>query len=241
MGESSTGIDTVQRDSIMKHVLDISSYQPHVNWPNLRNSNPDLGAVYVKYGESISYVNEYAAAQVKGAKSVGFPVGLYYYVHPGVGSGKTQADRLLTGCRLLKPNLRPMLDLEWTESPIKGPALVLWVMDFCNRVKQILGVRPLLYTYPAYWNERVIAASGMNEKAVVYFETQPLWIAHYDTDIPTIPPPWRHYTLWQHTSKATRNGIIGFVDDSYLAGPVRELALPKLTYVLAPIRRIIHR
>lgn len=224
----------------MKHILDISSYQPHPNWKTLHEKNPDLGAVYVKYGESIDYVNEYAAAQVKGAKSVGLPVGLYYYVHPGVGAGRTQADRLLSGCRLLRPNLRPMLDLEWPDNPLKGPPLVLWLMDFCNRVKSILGVRPLLYMSPSYWSERVITSSGLNNEAVLYFENLPLWIAHYDTEVPTIPPPWKHYTLWQYSDSKIREGIIGKVDDSYLAGPVRELALPRLTYIKVAFRGMIH-
>lgn len=229
----------------MKHIIDISSYQPHIDWATFVKKNPDVGAVAVKYSEGLHYINSQVVAQVGGAKKHGLPVLLYHYARPGSGSGKQQADYFLQGYHrfggLLGGLYEPMLDLEWGLTPIKGPPLVLWLRQYFDRIKFVLGKRGLLYTFPAYWNEKVVHSSGLNESAIKYFETLPLWIAHWGVNTPQIPPPWHHWTAWQYTSKKTRSGISGHVDDSYLAGPVSELKLPKFNRVQIPVRRVCKR
>lgn len=221
-----------------RRALDIASYQTMIRWREVKEGNPDLSIVYVKATEGLSYRNPLRNDQTKGARNVGLPVGCYHYARPGIGTGAAQADYFLRW-QPWGANLIPMLDLEWNEYNLNGPPLVKWTIDFCKRIRAKTGQYPILYTYPAFWESQVISKGGLNKASVAFFSRNiDLWIAHYDTEKPRIPPPWTHYTLWQYTSKRRRPGIPSRVDDSYMACTVNRLRKKKFT---APVRRLTYR
>ena len=212
---------------VRAHVLDVSSYQPHPVWSQVKASAPKpLVAVWVKCSQGVSYRTPYRAEQVSGARRVGLSVGGYHFAEPGTGSGVTQADFFLSS--LPKAcDVQPMLDLEWNEHRLPGPGLQTWIHAFCERVHGKLGRRPLIYCSPAWWGENVLHPAGLSPEMTTYFGNRRLWIAHYDVAAPTIPPPWTHYTLWQHSASTHRDGV-GTVDDSYLALALDRMRLPRL-------------
>lgn len=63
---------------------------------------------------------------------------------------------------------------------------------FCDRLLQLSGKRPMIYTSPGYWGE-----FGTTDS---YWLQYPLWLAHYTTADPLIPLPWKSWLFWQYTS-----------------------------------------
>jgi lysozyme len=82
-----------------------------------------------------------------------------------------------------------------------------------ERVRQRLGVEPIVYTGSDLWRNGGADTLG----------PQPLWIAHYTQGCPTLPPPWTRWTFWQHTDRGAVPGIEGPVDLDLFAGSLGEL------------------
>ncbi|NPA06136.1 MAG: SH3 domain-containing protein [Chloroflexi bacterium] len=68
---------------------------------------------------------------------------------------------------------------------------VTWhdVARFMQRVQELDGREPILYTSPGY-----VAPMGPPPKP------WPLWIAHYHVDQPALPPGWSKWTFWQYSA-----------------------------------------
>jgi len=59
-----------------------------------------------------------------------------------------------------------------------------------------------------------------------------LWIAHYEVDCPSVPPGWRGWRFWEHSSSGRVPGISGLVDlDAFpgTAAALRHLNRPART------------
>jgi hypothetical protein len=85
-----------------------------------------------------------------------------------------------------------------------------------------MGHLPIFYTYPSIWPavERELSAK---DRALI--SRCPLWIAHYGVSHPTVPAPWRSYSMWQDSSKWSCPGIKGNVDHDQAAVPLGKLTI----------------
>ena len=88
-------------------------------------------------------------------------------------------------------------------------AAKIWI----DRVRSQLGVEPIVYTNVGMWRWRPATELG----------TQPLWLAHYTTECPSIPPPWLRWTFWQYTDAGRVPGISTPVDLDVFDGSLDEL------------------
>jgi lysozyme len=97
----------------------------------------------------------------------------------------------------------------------KSPAeLVTRMQTWIARVRDKLGVEPIVYTGPEFWRDKAKNAD---------LSAQPLWIAHYTRGCPTVPAPWKAWTFWQHTDNGRVPGIEGPVDLDLFAGTMADL------------------
>lgn len=134
------------------------------------------------------------------AKKAGLYRMAYHFLRWDI-AGATQANFF---CDLLKDDpgeLPPVADFEapaktMSNGTIKYPSNAL-LFDFLTTVQNRMGVVPMIYTSPGFWNShgKVKGASYYDEKWA-YF---PLWIAHYNVDTPTVPKPWKNWAFWQYT------------------------------------------
>jgi len=132
------------------------------------------------------------------AKAAGMPRGAYHFLRGDI-SGLYQANFF---CELLKDDpgeLPPVADFEYpTKDGIYPSNALLW--QFLETVESRLGIRPMVYTSPGYWNQhgKIKGTSNFDSKWA-YF---PLWIAHYTTaEKPIVPQPWTKWTFWQYTAQ----------------------------------------
>jgi lysozyme len=108
--------------------------------------------------------------------------------------------------------LPPVIDVEVDGG--KSPAeIASRVRAWIERVRGKLHVEPIVYTGPEFWRDRVGGADV----------GQPLWLAHYTRDCPTVPAPWTRWTYWQHTDSGRVPGIVGPVDLDVFAGTIDDM------------------
>jgi len=129
------------------------------------------------------------------AKAAGLLRGGYHFLRWDL-SGLLQA-RIF--CDLLKDDpgeLPPVADFEAPIKDGKYPSNAL-LEQFLVEVENILGLRPMIYTSPGFWNSygKIKGTSSFDPK----WSYWPLWIAHYTkAEAPTVPLPWKTWNFWQH-------------------------------------------
>ena len=137
------------------------------------------------------------------AKEAGLPRGGYHFLRWDL-SGLMQA-RIF--CDLLKNDpgeLPPVADFEAPAKDGLYPSNAL-LAQFLEAVEDALGIRPMIYTSPGFWNSYgKIKNTGRFDPKWAYY---PLWIAHYfktythGSTKPQEIEPWKSngktWTFWQ--------------------------------------------
>lgn len=186
--------------------IDVSKYNNPANfdWDVLKTS---IEFMYAKASDGVGSPDPKFAMWVASAKAASIPIGAYHYlrVRHGVPQDAIQqADEFCVIHEALKCDLIPMVDVELVgNSNVTDGELAEALLTFLKRCEERLSVKPLIYTYPAFWMSHRALAS-MTE-----FATYPLWIAHYTLGKPIVPAPWTDWLIWQNAAGA---GVLGHVD-----------------------------
>lgn len=191
--------------------LDVSEYQPSVNWAQQWT----MGArfAYVKATEGNYYTNPIFNNQYSGARNAGLIRGAYHYANPAASSGADQARIFVAGGGSWSADgftMPPVLDFEgnpYAGQTINGyyqgnscydmspSALTAWAHDFSNTMQALTGRPPVIYTGNYWWRDCVGNPLG--------FSDNPLWLASYpqlaSTGPGPIPASWSTYNIWQYS------------------------------------------
>jgi len=208
--------------------IDVSYHQEGIAWRRVRQAGVLFAFIRVSDGTTVS--DPRFAQNWAGARRVGVMRGAYQYFRPET-SAIAQADLLIAAVRRDPGELPPALDVE-TDGGLPPAQVEARVRAWVDRVRTQLRVEPIVYTGPEFWRDR---AGGAD------LASQPLWLAHYTNECPSVPSPWTRWTFWQHTDRGAVPGIDGPVDLSLFAGDylaLEELArrsrLPELAAASAP-------
>lgn len=212
---------------------DVASHQHPdgyaIQWSRTRAAGAKFA--FVKATEGTTYTNPYFAGDFAAIASVGMVRGTYHYARPkkGAASPVAQARHFVsvTGRLNLRGDLPAVLDLERNDG-LNPAALISWTKSFLSEVTRLTGRRPIIYTYPAFWRERM-----SNTKA---FAGYPLWIATWASK-PQLVGGWSTYTFWQYTDRAALPGMKDPVDMSVFHGSaaaLARLANPSAAAVVVP-------
>ena len=185
--------------------IDISYAQPHVDWPAVAAS----GIRFVIAKASQRKVDPMFASHWNGARAVGLKVGLYHYIDASMPVSE-QIDLFLDTYRSVDgfADLPPALDIEEAQRGETPEHLVGRALSWIWAVEAELGVKPMLYTGPAFAEEHMRCPQALD------FAACPLWLAHSTAPgkPPRVPEPWSSWSIWQHTDKGHVEGIRGEVD-----------------------------
>lgn len=185
--------------------IDVSGYQPNVNWQQVRANG--VAFVYVKTTEGTGYKSPAFSSQFNGATSAGLIRGAYHFARPDVSSGAAQASYFAsngggwTGDGLTLPGA---VDLEYNPYGsnkcygLSVPAMVNWIRDFSNMYKAKTGRPPVIYTSTSWWQLCTGNYSGFGSE-------NPLWVARYASAPGALPAGWSFYSFWQYTDNASPN------------------------------------
>lgn len=193
--------------------LDVSGYQPNVDWQQQWN----MGArfAYVKASEGNYMTNDQFSPQYQGSRNVGMIRGAYHFAIPNWSSGADQARYFVAnggGWSADGYTMPPVLDFEF--NPYEGRTingfyfgntcynmtpgqLASWVQDFGNTMRSLTGRLPAIYTNTIWWNQCLGNPAG--------FGDYPLWVAAYPgaptNDAGAVPTgSWSTYSMWQYSS-----------------------------------------
>lgn len=206
-----------------------------------RGDLPDLDKVrrggvcgaYIKAGGADDglYTDRAFLANWRNARNAGLHRGAYFF-HTFSESltAEEQAEKFYKIVGGHDPrDLPPCLDVEDRDSPTMAPAKALaHVTRTLERMRELFGVVPLLYTSYAALNYRKIdnKDSGLN--------AYPLWVPRYpkpgfnvisavQKSIPPCYPSKRSWAIWQMGNSANMRGVNGLVDRNFFQGSEDEL------------------
>lgn len=178
--------------------IDVSDYQPNVNWQAVAGEGVVFG--FVKSTEGATLVSQTFARNWAAMKAAGIQRGAYHFFRPA-SSVQGQIDLFLKTVKLEPGDLPGVLDIETTGGLSAG--------ELCDRaaiwlaaVEKATQMRPIIYTYPGFWDNL----------GTTRFADYPLWIAHYTSAEQPWTPGWKSWTFWQYTDTGSISGISGNVD-----------------------------
>ena len=207
--------------------VDVSSYQSTIDWAKVAAAG--IKFAIAKATEGTTYYDAYYSANKSGAAANGIAFTAYHFARPtsSTTTGVAQADYFINNAKLSAGNLVPALDLEVTGG-LSVSALQAWTWAFVKEVYARLGVKPMIYTSPYFWQTYMGNTTAFADQG---YDT--LWIAHWTSATsPSVPANnWsgHGWTFWQWSDCQHVNGISGCVDGDRYNGtdltPVRITAL----------------
>lgn len=189
--------------------VDVSHWNGTIDWRAARAAGVKF--VIAKATESRDFVDSQYARNRARADELGLLFTAYHFARPGRGVNDPllEADHFVRTAALRGRHLVPVLDLEVTGG--LGPTrLIGWVRAWLQRVESRLGVKPMIYTSPSFWQERM-----GNSRWFANNGYDVLWIAHWYTSEPRVPASnWSGagWSFWQKTDCGRLAGFDGCVD-----------------------------
>jgi lysozyme len=186
-------------------VLDLSNLNPGpIDFARIYRAGQRR--VYLKATEGLTFEDSYYRGRRLLAQRVGLKVGAYHFSHSEHNPAAQEARHFCTVIGPLKPgyDLRPCLDFEF------GATSAAWALAFLDEAERILGVRPIIYSYPDFLQRAKFAKVPAA-----------LWLASYGRNDGVehpyaIPLPWHSIVAHQYSSRATMPGVPGLVDISHV-------------------------
>ncbi|MFD1466460.1 GH25 family lysozyme [Lapidilactobacillus mulanensis] len=153
----------------------------------------DVDGVIIKATQGTTYVNPLCNAQYALAKQKGRLLGLYHYA--AGGDPVAEANYFIANIKNYVGET--VLVLDWESYQNSAWGTIGWGEKFVNRIHELTGVWPLLYT----------GLDGIRQNKSLATKCG-LWFAGYpdNRDSWTVPTfsynisPWSTYTLWQFSS-----------------------------------------
>lgn len=201
--------------------IDVSGWQPIVDWKKVRDAGAEFAIV--KTSEGIGH-NVHGQAQMSGAEAAGLFVMCYHFARPNgpnwEDDAKAEAElaHALAGDRFL------FLDVERNE-PLTLNERPLW-RHWCKTFRKAYGKPIGWYSYKPFTEQLALEQD---------WENTILWLARYPlpwkkdgsyASWPDAPLPWARVDLWQDggdANQATWPGVTGFCDTNMFAGSLAEL------------------
>jgi lysozyme len=139
---------------------------------------------------------------------------------------RAQARTFLSHVVFEPGDLAPVVDIEKV-GPHPPKDLPERLAVFVDEVEASLGVKPIIYTGPAFWNAHFRGGG---------FGDYPLWLAQYGVEKPAVPAGWDRWILWQWRGNADLPDVAPVVDLDRLGAGVDldKLLIPERPEAQAP-------
>lgn len=182
--------------------VDVSSYQPVVDWQAVKHAG--IAKAYCKATEGTTYADPTYYGHMNGARNAWVQPGAYHFWRPN-DDPALQAAWFLRNAGWNADWLTPCLDVEVIAPGIDVAQQVDAIAVWMNAIQQVTGRPCVLYTNPSTWQ-------GLGNPT--NFLQHPLWIADYGVDAPpaTVGGWGSDWAGWQYTSNGEVAGIQGGVD-----------------------------
>jgi GH25 family lysozyme M1 (1,4-beta-N-acetylmuramidase) len=192
--------------------IDVSYYQGTIDWADVKRDG--VKYAFIRVSDGTGFYDSKFERNWREARAKGVMRGVYQFFRSDEDA-IAQADLLIdaVGGALAEGDLPPVIDVESTDGR-SASQIAAKVRQWSNRIEDKLGVKPFIYTGPYFWRDNVNGADMNDHK---------LWVAHYGTSCPLVPPTWTRWTFHQHTSSGRVDGIAGNVDMNRFNGSLADL------------------
>jgi lysozyme len=188
--------------------IDVSHWQGRIHWKSVRADGIEFA--FAKATEGQTFVDGQYARNRSRTSALGIPFSAYHFARPDrtAYDAVREANHFVRTAQLAGHNLLPVLDLEATGG-LGRRALVRWTKAWLARVEAHLGVKPMIYTSPSFWRDRMGNTTWFADHGYR------VWIAHWRVNEPSVPAAnWAgaSWTFWQLSDCGKVAGIAGCVD-----------------------------
>ena len=195
--------------------IDVSHHQNAIDWTQVAGSG--IRFAIAKATEGTGYADPLFSTNRAGAMTAGLTFGAYHFARPDLHpfNAIPEADHFVDIAQLAPGNILPVLDLE-RSGDLSPSELTGWVLQWLDHVTKRTGVRPIVYTSPNGWKDRMADTTAIADAGYTV-----LWVAHWGVAAPTLPAnDWQGngWTIWQHDNCGDVPGIIGCVDLDWFNG-----------------------
>ena len=173
---------TPDRKDLMMRTLgvDVSHWEGSINW---KLAAPTIGFAYYKCTDGVRYVDQQFHANRQGCSAAGLAHAPYHFYQPALDP-LTQAEFFIRTAG--KAYQRYIVDLE---TPERQEDLPQRLLAFLQKVEQLTGIKPAIYTSPGYWNDFV----WPHPTWATEYE---LIVAHYTlAHAPILPIDWKDWRI----------------------------------------------
>lgn len=183
------------------HGIDVSRYDPYIDWPTVRNQN--IRFAIIKSTEGLEFFSSCFNDQWAGSKSVGILRGSYHYLRAAM-DGVKQADFFLSKVDVQDGDLPPFLDIEGKfNEGASNSQFIGNAQKWLERVEEKTGRKPIVYSTASFLKEKL---TGNNGKPPPWGKNYQTWVAQYfysySADAggePTQPAGWGDWVFWQYS------------------------------------------
>jgi lysozyme len=188
---------------------DVSHWEGLINW---QLASQWLPFVYYKCTDGEKGVDDTFQHNKEGCQATGMPHAAYHWLQPDQDPLR-QADHFVDTAG--DGYHRYIVDVE--QKPVEAKDLVQRVYAFLQQVEKRTGIKPAIYTSPAFWNENL--------------KPRPSWSYKYDLVVanynllphPALPEGWLTYVIWQYTKFSYFPGMPSEVDGDWFNGDLAAM------------------
>ncbi|MGF6354088.1 lysozyme [Paenibacillus sp. 4624] len=206
--------------------IDVSHHNGNIDFKKVAADG--ISFVFIKATQGKSFRSNKFLQFVRDAKAAGLLIGAYHYVDDSAGNVEAAKAEAQNFYRAIQDaggigvfDLPPVMDYESNKNGYSKATITAVAKTFLEEIQRLTGVKPLVYTYPAF----ISNFSGLS--------SYPLWIARYSTQTPADASGWTRWDFWQYSDGAAGgnlprgnrkvDGISGPVDLNEFYGTVAEL------------------
>lgn len=183
--------------------IDVSHHSGQIDWSAIPDD--EYGFVYLKATEGVDAADPMFEQHWKALEGSHLRRGAYHF-YVTEDDPEEQARFFLSRIEKLAPgDLPPVVDIEIIGHGTTGE-LAPKLERFLDIVEKELGVTPMIYTSPNFWEAHFPDTFGR----------YPLWVAEYGVDEPRLPHGWTEWHLWQFEEDAELPGVEKGADRSRL-------------------------
>lgn len=199
------------------HGIDVSKYQPNINWTKVKDANVDYVIIRLGYrGYSGGTLNEdpYYKKHIEGALAAGLKVGVYFFTQAiNVDEAVAEAQYTLQKISGYDVTMPIAIDFEWPtengkpvgrmyDAGLTKAQYTTICRAFCDIIASN-GYTPMVYANSSDLKNNINGAT--------LAERYTIWLANYTTKTSYTNP----YEFWQYSSSGTVDGISGRVDCNF--------------------------
>jgi lysozyme len=184
------------------HGIDVSYAQGRIDWQKVKAMNEDsvhITFAFIKATEGILKVDPYFRRNWREAPKNGIVCGAYHFLRANK-NGLWQARFFMQNVSMDNGDLPAVADVETLDGTTPED-MRKQLQSFLTYVEKKTRTKPIIYTTLSYYSTYLAG----------YFDNYPLWIAHYDHSDLYVDPQF-NWWFWQHSDKASINGIYHSVD-----------------------------